>query len=231
MVQLIVTNRINRSIYKLWLIFIGLIIGCSGAQAQNTSSTDDATDTQVIVPLWKKMKMERRTTWALKTNLLYAATLTPNLGLEIGIAPRISLNITGGYNPWNRKGRKGDNDKLVHWLVQPEVRYWFCETSDGHFVDIHGVATKYNIGGYRFFHVFEKNYRYEGWGAGLGVGYGYSWVLSDRWGIEAYLGAGVVWLGFDKTDNRDWCCGKSEHSTKTYFGPTQVGVSLIYNIK
>lgn len=84
MVQHIVTNRINRSIYKLWLIFIGVIIGCSGGQAQNTSSTDDATDTQVIAPFGKKMKVER-TTWALKTNLLYAATLIPNLGLEIGI--------------------------------------------------------------------------------------------------------------------------------------------------
>lgn len=50
----IVTNRINHSIYKLLLIFIGLVIGYSGGQAQNASSTDDVTDTQAIVPLWKK---------------------------------------------------------------------------------------------------------------------------------------------------------------------------------
>lgn len=174
---------------------------------------------------------KEKTNLALKTNLLYAATLTPNLGLEIGITPQISLNIVGSYNPWNREGKKGDNDKLVHWLVQPEVRYWLCEASNGHFIGIHGIATKYNIAGYSLFSMLDKNYRYEGWGAGIGINYGYSWAFSKRWGIEAYLGIGIVQFTFDKTDNRDWCCNKSEHAEKTYFGPTQIGISLIYNIK
>ena len=79
--------------------------------------------------------------------------------------------------------------------------------------------------------MLDKNYRYEGWGAGAGINYGYSWAFSKRWGVEAYLGIGVVQFDFDKTDNREWCCGKTEHSAKTYFGPTQIGISLIYNIK
>ena len=117
----------------------------------------------------------------------------------------MSLNITGGYNPWNREGKKGDNDKWVHWMVQPELRYWFCETTNGHFIGIHGI--------------------------GAGFTYGYSWLISKRWAIEAFLGVGIVHLDFDKTDNRDWCCGESQHSTKTFFGPTKIGISLIYNIK
>lgn len=228
--QYSIKNKVNNSRYKLLLIFMGMVLGCFRGQAQTPLSADDITiDIEVATP-WHKVKREK-TTWALKTNLLYAATLTPNLGLEIGISPRISVNITGGYNPWNREGKKGDNDKLVHWLVQPEVRYWLCETSAGHFVGIHGIATQYNIGGHRFFNMLDKNYRYEGWGAGAGISYGYSWALSEKWGIETYFGVGVIQFGFDKSDNRNWCCSKSEHATKTYFGPTRIGISLIYNIK
>lgn len=62
----------------------------------------------------------------------------------------MSVNVIGGYNPWNRKGKKGDNDKIVHWLIQPELRYWFCEPAGGHFIGIHAIATQYNIGGHKF---------------------------------------------------------------------------------
>ena len=82
-------------------------------------------DINIITP-WTIVK-EKKMRWAVKTNLLYAATLTPNLGLEFGWGSQMSLNITVSYNPWNRKGRKGHNDKIVHWMIQPEWRYWFCE--------------------------------------------------------------------------------------------------------
>ena len=152
-------------------MLIGVLSAHSWTQAQNSPPTNEVMIDIDTTASWEKIKKEK-TNLALKTNLLYAATLTPNLGLEIGITPQISLNIVGSYNPWNREGKKGDNDKLVHWLVQPEVRYWLCEASNG-----------------------------------------------------------IVQFTFDKTDNRDWCCNKSEHAEKTYFGPTQIGISLIYNIK
>lgn len=197
----------------------------------NSNHLGDNVMIKVNMPTPLKKEKKRSLSWAIKTNLLYAATLTPNLGLEVGVSPKMSLNITGGYNPWNREGKKGDNDKWVHWMVQPELRYWFCETTNGHFIGIHGIATKYNIGGHKLFNIFDKDYRYEGWGVGAGFTYGYSWLISKRWAIEAFLGVGIVHLDFDKTDNRDWCCGESQHSTKTFFGPTKIGISLIYNIK
>lgn len=35
---------------------------------------------------------------AIKTNILYDATATVNLGVEIGLAPRWTLDISGNYN-------------------------------------------------------------------------------------------------------------------------------------
>lgn len=37
---------------------------------------------------------------ALKSNLLYDATTTMNLGLEIGLACKWTLDIPVNYNPW-----------------------------------------------------------------------------------------------------------------------------------
>ena len=58
---------------------------------------------------------------ALKTNLISDAALSPNLGVEVGLAPKWSLDISGRMNLWTI-----NNHKWKHWLVQPEARYWFC---------------------------------------------------------------------------------------------------------
>ena len=65
---------------------------------------------------------------ALKSNLLYDATTTMNLGLEFGLARKWTLDVPVNYNPW-----KPDNGRrLRHWGIQPEVRYWFCERTYVH---------------------------------------------------------------------------------------------------
>ena len=37
---------------------------------------------------------------ALKTNLLYDATSTINLGFEFGLSPKGTVDVSGNYNPW-----------------------------------------------------------------------------------------------------------------------------------
>lgn len=69
----------------------------------------------------------------LKTNTLYWATATPNIGAEISVGRKLTLDLTGGYNPWEL----GNNKKFKHWIAQSELRYWFCETFEGHFLGIH----------------------------------------------------------------------------------------------
>ena len=57
---------------------------------------------------------------AVKTNLLYWATSTPNIGFEFGLGKRTTLDLVGGYNPWTLN--KDDNKKIKHWMVMPEFR-------------------------------------------------------------------------------------------------------------
>lgn len=60
---------------------------------------------------------------ALKTNGLFWLTTTPNVGVEVALSPKYTLELAGAYNPWTFK----DDKKMRFWLVQPELKYWFCE--------------------------------------------------------------------------------------------------------
>lgn len=159
-----------------------------------------------------------------KTNLLYDATTTLNLGMEVGLSRTWTLDVSGNYNGW----AFGSNHKFRHYLIQPEVRNWFCEKFNGHFWGFHGVFGEYNVGGMKLLGM--KEYRYEGWMAGVGISYGYLWILADRWSLEATLGVGYARLSYDKYPCTR--CGiLLDAGHRNYWGPTKAGISLIYIIK
>lgn len=174
---------------------------------------------------------------AIKTNLLYDATSTLNLGFEFGLSPKWTLDISGNYNPWEF----GDNRKMKHWLVQPEFRYWLCEKFNGHFFGIHAHGAQYNWGGMlpwgfkdgEMFGVYSRqmsDHRYEGWLLGAGISYGYQWILGKRWSLEASVGLGYAYLDYGKF-KCEKCGEKIADQHRNYFGPTKAAISIIYIIK
>ena len=106
--------------------------------------------------------------FALKNNLLYDATTTPNLGFEVGLSKKVTLDVSAGYNPF----KFNDGKKLKHWLVMPEVRYWTCEKFNGTFIGVHALGGQYNIAGIKLpFGIFPnlKDHRYDGYLYGGGL--------------------------------------------------------------
>lgn len=175
-----------------------------------------------------------------KTNALYLATSTPNIGLEYAFADRFSLELEGGYNPWTLDGDR--NMKAKHFLVSPEVRYWFCESFNGHFIGINANYTLFNLSGVDVPAVFFssarsamvledlKNRRSEGWAAGAGLTYGCVWPIARRWNLECTVGLGYWYTDYDKFESRK--CGLfQEHVSHGAFGPTALGISFIYLIR
>ena len=168
---------------------------------------------------------------ALKTNLLYDATLTANAGLEFGLAPRWSFDLSGNYNGWSVDGHK-----WKHWLVQPEGRYWFCDRFAGHFIGLHALGGEYNFGnfdtGLSFlgtdYSVFA-DHRHQGWYVGAGIAYGYSFILSRHWNLELELGLGYVYTRYDVFQCEG--CGRKieEDKSHNYVGPTKLAVNLVYD--
>lgn len=156
--------------------------------------------------------------FGVRSNALYLGTTTLNLGVDVGLGKKTSLEMTGMYNPFTFS----DNKKMKLWGVQPEFRYWTCERFNGHFFGIHAHYGEYNGG--------IKEYRYEGNLIGGGLTYGYNWVIGKRWNLEAEIGLGYAYLDYDKY-YRQKCQGFVEHQTKNYVGPTKIGISFIYFIK
>lgn len=177
---------------------------------------------------------------SIKTNLLYAATMTPNLAIEVGLSRKFTLEVAAGYNGWGNfwDFTTSEPDVIAqrqfdHILGKAEGRWWFRERFDGHFLGVHALWADYKINGMEVPLLFEKDYRYNGNAVGAGLSWGYAWRWSDRFGMEFNLGAGVVSMRYDKYLCTTDCSGNAEvHKyRKTYFGPTSAGVKLFFMLK
>ena len=167
---------------------------------------------------------------AIKTNLLSDGFANVNAGLEVGIAKRWTLDLTGDYNAWDINGHK-----WRHWLAQPEFRYWFCNRFSAHFLGFHAIGGEYNFAniknnvsflGSDFSGLTE--YLYQGWGVGAGIAYGYAWVLGKHWNLEAEIGIGYIYTRYDTYQCNE--CGRriSENQPHHYVGPTKAVINLVY---
>lgn len=169
--------------------------------------------------------------WAIKSNLLMDGLYNPNLGVEWAFAPKWSVDVNGQFNFWNLSHDR----KWKHWIAQPELRYWFCQALDGHFIGVHALGGQYNMGHvdlpFSFlgtdFREFKDN-RHQGWMAGAGIAYGYSWALAKHWNLEAELGIGWAYTKYDVYECAG--CGRKTETDKThnYFGPTKAAINLVY---
>jgi hypothetical protein len=168
---------------------------------------------------------------ALKTNLLMDATLSPNLGIEFGLAPKWTFDVTGQFNDW----KFSEGRRWKHWYAQPEARLWFCDRFSGHFLGLHAIGGQYNAGNLHNHIDFLgtdlsklTDYRYQGWFVGVGIAYGYDWILGRHWNLEAEIGIGYAYTRFDKFECAG--CGKKVESDKShhYVGPTKAAINLVY---
>ena len=190
-------------IMKKWGLLLAFLAGCViNAQAQ-----------QVV----------------LKNNLLYDATTTPNLSLEVGTGRKTTFDFQIGLNPF----KFGNDSKLKHILVQPEFRYWTCERFNGWFFAAHALGGRFNAGNVKLpFGLIKglQDHRYEGWYVGGGLGIGYQWPLSRRWSMEAELGAGYVYFDYDKFQCGE-CGTRLSDTHRNYWGVTKAAISFIYVLK
>lgn len=167
---------------------------------------------------------------AVKTNFLYDATATVNVGIEVGLAPKWTLDISGNLNSWS----KDEHTKWKHWMVQPEARYWFCDRFSRHFIGAHLIGGAFNVGNinnnlsipWTDFSVLSDR-RYQGYAYGGGVAYGFAFVLTKHLNLELEAGLGYVCLDYDAYECGN--CGRwVAEGIHHYVGPTKAAVNLVF---
>ena len=180
----------------------------------------------------------------IKSNLLYDATSTINLGVEFALTDKWTIDVSGNLNPWAFPQQQvSSSGKIVeqhdaiikHWMIQPEARYWLCEKFNGHYVGANGLGGKFNVGGLTF---LPEDWgkggiqmkRLEGWTAGAGLSYGYHWILNNRFSLEFSLGGGYMYIKYEKYHNYASSKPTEQDPLKYkmhYFGLTKAGISVV----
>lgn len=184
----------------------------------------------ILVMLTGWLSPVRAQSFAVKTNLIYDATTTVNVGMEVGLAPRWTFDLSGNLNTWS----KNEYTKWKHWMVQPEARYWFCDRFSRHFIGAHLLTGAFNFGNIdnnisflgTDFSVLS-DYRYQGYAYGGGLAYGFAFVLSKHLNLELEVGAGYVYLDYEKFECAD-CGRKVGEGNHHYVGPTKAAINLVY---
>lgn len=166
---------------------------------------------------------------AVKTDLLTGVLTSPNIGAEVKLSERFSLEAGFHYNPFPA----GEDKRWKHWFVQPELRYWMCQPFGGHFFGVHLMYGEYNVGNMKLpLGLFKgvRSQRYEGDFLGAGLSYGYHFILSPRWSIETSLGVGFLRTKYERY--RCFHCGEQTGGgSKNFIAPTKAAVSLVYIIR
>ena len=178
----------------------------------------------LLSQVWNKVEGQQV---AVKTNVPYWFTGSANVGAEFGLSRRMTLDLSGAWNPFTFS----ENKKWKHWLTRAELRYWTCERFQGHFFGLHAGGGEFNVGGIRVpFAGWGKKYRREGWTVAAGLSYGYAWVLGRRLNLEATVGAGLVHVDYKK-----YACPRCGSfigkERETFVSITRLGINLVYFLK
>lgn len=164
----------------------------------------------------------------LTTNLLYDAALTPNIGVGISIADRVTVLADWMYARWNNR------DKRRYWRIYGgdiEVRYHIGNLREysplgGHHIGVYGSIACYDFQtGRTHTGVLSDKYNYA-----AGLSYTYSLPVGMRFNIDFSLGMGYLWGTYKKNKLIDDCDVWLSTHKQGWFGPTRIGVSLVWLI-
>lgn len=161
---------------------------------------------------------------AIKTNALFWAALTPNIGCEFVTGEHSSLEIAafGHAKPY------GIDSRLI--ALQPEFRYWFNgRPMTREYIGVTAMACLYDM--------TIRKHVYDGNAVSLGITGGYVFNLSKRWNFE--LGGGFAVLVFNQKqhyihDNYDDNFVDKVVKTNSWgykLFPAKLGVTFSYIIK
>ena len=184
---------------------------------------------QVVLAQSPKGEVVKQPRVALRTNLLYDATLTPNLGMDVRVDSAWTVGLLVGINAWDIDKEK--NKKWRHALFSIRARKYRDSLFHKGYYEADVIYSHYNVGNTKIpFGLYSavKDRRLQGDLFALGGKYGYSWILSRTWRIEAEAGVAVGYAWFKEYDCPH--CGTFLGNGDRIFLLPQLGINVVYII-
>ena len=184
---------------------------------------------QVALAQLPKGEVVKQPRVALRTNLLYDATLTPNLGMDVRVDSLWTVGLLAGLNAWDID--KAKNKKWRHMLFSLRARKYRDSLFHKGYFEGDFIYSHFNVGNTKIpFGIYSavKDRRLQGDLVALGGKYGYSWILSRTWRIEAEAGVAVGYAWFKEYDCDH--CGTYYGKGDRIFLLPQLGVNVVYII-
>lgn len=173
---------------------------------------------------------------AVRNNLIWDATGTANIGIEIPVSNNWTIGTNVAIKTWPRffmwdTGTKEDPRQWKYFLVAPEVRYWPAKVYDGWFFGGDLIYSHYNAAKINPLGLFKdlKIQRHQGDFYGGGVFAGHSWWLSDHFRIEAEAGIGAGYKNAKAYECQH--CGEPLGTSKGLQLVPKLGVNIAWNIE
>ena len=167
----------------------------------------------------KKTKIDDQFPWALKTNLLYDAVLSPSIEAEYRFAPRWSAHVDFAIAWWSKK-----KEHKYYQIAQlsPEIRYWFNDKKfwKGHYIGAFVGAGHYDLEN------GKDGYKGEFMMAGLS--YGYMFPIGKHLSIDAGIGVGYLNTKYEEYLPIEGHYVYQQTSRTNYIGPVKARLSLVW---
>ena len=163
---------------------------------------------------------------AVKTNMLYDALLTPNIGVEFYLGKNYTISADWMYAWWKKHS--------IAWWHRTyggdlEFRRYFGRVADekplqGWHVGLYGGIVTYDFdwGG--------RGYLGDRWSYGGGLSFGYSMPWKRRLNLDFTVGLGYLGGEYKEYLPLDGCYVWQCTKQRNYIGPTKIEVSLVWLI-
>ena len=156
---------------------------------------------------------------ALKTNVIFAAALMPNLELEWMFKRNWSWLMEGNLAWW---GHYKNQRSLRIAIIDTEVRRWFKTPEPWH-----GIYVGLFAGG-GWYDILKDRPGYYGEGLMAGLSFGYMWPVSRNLSLEAGIGAGYMRTRYKEYEPVDGHHVYQRTKNLNYYGPLKLKFSIVW---
>lgn len=156
--------------------------------------------------------------FALRSNLLRWATLTPDLGVEWRVNPKWGILVDGSWTSWTWQDK---DRRYALWEVTPEVRYYMGTGKCGY------LGAMYKAGHF--------NYKLSDMGKlgdlmGGGLTGGYQLRLNNALSLDFSVALGCLHVDYEQYEVIDGVRVRAGKVTKNWWGPIDAGVTLVWKM-